>query len=95
MNTSGPESEDGCDGSRASTEPDEGGQSQIGSLPLVEEVKETRDRHAKANRGMKFLRNFLLYNALVHMHGTTMPFHALEVLHEVPPQGALTCPHPK
>ena len=67
-----------------------GVQSQRGSLLLVEEVNETRDRHAKANRGMTFVRNFLLYTALVHMHGTTMPFHALEE----PSQGALTrCPH--
>ena len=79
------------DGIRASTEPDEGGgQSQRGTLPLVEEVNKSRDRHAKARRGITLVHNFLLYTALLHMHGTSMPFHALEV----PSQGSLTCPRP-
>ena len=91
MTTSGPGSDDGCDGCRASTEPDEGGQSQRGTLPLVEEVNDTRDRHAKASRGMIHVHNFLLYTALLDMHGTTMPFHAFEV----PSQGALMRPHPE
>jgi hypothetical protein len=44
MIASGPGSGDGCDGCQASAEPDEGGQSQRGSLLLVEEVDESRDR---------------------------------------------------
>ena len=43
MTASGPGSDDGCDGYQASAEPDEGGQSQRGSLPLVEEEDESWD----------------------------------------------------
>ena len=56
-----------------------GGQSQRGTLPLTEEVNESRDRHAEARRGMIIVHSFLLYTTLLDMHGTTMPFHALEV----------------
>ena len=93
--TSGAGSDDGCDGIRASTEPDEGGQSQRGSLSLVEEENDTRDRHEKASRGMVYVHNFLLYIALLDLHGTTMPFHALEVPSRGALAGARTCPHPK
>ena len=82
MNTSGSGSEDGCDGCQASAEPDEGGQSQRGSLLLVEEVNDTRDRHAKARMGM----------TLVHIYCT--PRHARHYYAISCPRGALTrCPH--
>ena len=60
MIASGSGSKDGCDGCQASAEPDEGGQSQRSNLLLVEEVNDTRDRHAKARRGMILVHNFLL-----------------------------------
>jgi hypothetical protein len=79
--TSGLVSGDGCHGIRASTEPDERGQSQRGTLPLVEEVNESRDRHEKARESMRPVSNFLIHTALLYIHSTTMHFHALVCPH--------------
>ena len=79
--TSGPGSEDGCDGIWASTEPDERGQSHRGTLPLVEELNESRDRHANAHESMIPVGNFIIHTALLYIHSNTMHFHALVCPH--------------
>ena len=61
MIASGPGSEDGCEGYQASAEPDEGGQSQRGSLPLVEEEDESWDGIRVGIRGLGTCAFFLLH----------------------------------
>ena len=57
MIASGPGSGDGCDGCQASAEPDEGGQSQRGSLLLVEEWMSPGVEHVEGS----FMFLFFIY----------------------------------
>ena len=66
--TSGAGSDDGCDGCQASAEPDEGGQSQRGSLPLVEEWIGPGMGHGLAPEGWVLVRSFCYTNAYTLQH---------------------------